>query len=97
MSNKEWLIEKLYEWGNKENDGVKAKSIADYLLNNYDNKIVILPCDKVYYIVDKNSPNNAMVANKDIEELSIYEIRNLSHYGYYLNKWEAEEAMKKRK
>lgn len=23
MSDKEWLIEKLYEWGNKENDGVR--------------------------------------------------------------------------
>ena len=32
MSDKEWLIEKLYEWGNKENDGVRAESIADYLL-----------------------------------------------------------------
>lgn len=23
MSDKEWLIEQLYEWGNKENNGVR--------------------------------------------------------------------------
>lgn len=68
--------------------------LANYLL---DNGVVVLPCDKVYYIVDRNSPNNAIVASKNIEELTIYEIKNLIHYGYYLNEWEAEEAMKQRK
>lgn len=28
------LIELLYDWGNKENDGVKAESIADHLIAN---------------------------------------------------------------
>ena len=32
MSERERLIELLQEWGNKENDGVRAESIADYLL-----------------------------------------------------------------
>lgn len=32
MSEREKLIELLQEWGNKENDGVRAESIADYLL-----------------------------------------------------------------
>lgn len=41
MNDKEWLIEKLYEWGNKENDGVRAESIADYLL---ENGVIVLPC-----------------------------------------------------
>lgn len=31
---RERLIEMLNEWGNKENDGVRAESIADYLLAN---------------------------------------------------------------
>lgn len=31
---RERLIELLNEWGNKENDGVRAESIADYLLEN---------------------------------------------------------------
>lgn len=34
MSERERLIELLQEWGNKENDGVRAESIADYLLEN---------------------------------------------------------------
>ena len=38
----------LLEWGNKENDGVRAESIADYLLAN---GVIVLPCkvgQKVY-------------------------------------------------
>lgn len=34
MSERKKLIELLQEWGNKENDGVRAESIADYLLEN---------------------------------------------------------------
>ena len=43
MTERERLIEMLNEWGNKENDGVRAESIADYLLANG----VILPPVKV--------------------------------------------------
>ena len=48
MTERERLIEMLNEWGNKENDGVRAESIADYLLAN---GVVVLPCrvgDTVY-------------------------------------------------
>lgn len=34
MTERERLIELLQDWGNKENDGVRAESIADYLLAN---------------------------------------------------------------
>ena len=34
MNEKERLIELLQDWGNKENDGVRAESIADYLLEH---------------------------------------------------------------
>nr|DAV57913.1 MAG TPA: LysW biosynthesis protein LysW [Caudoviricetes sp.] len=34
MSEHERLVELLQDWGNKENDGVRAESIADYLLEN---------------------------------------------------------------
>lgn len=50
MSEREKLIELLGNWGNKENDGVRAESIADYLL---ENGIVVLPCkinDHVWFI-----------------------------------------------
>lgn len=47
MSERERLIELLQEWGNKEDDGVRAESIADYLLENG----VIVPPVKVGGIV----------------------------------------------
>ena len=34
MGERKRLIELLQEWGNKEDDGVRAESIADYLLEN---------------------------------------------------------------
>ena len=48
MNERERLVELLLEWGNKENDGVRAESIADYLLAN---GVIVLPCkvgQKVY-------------------------------------------------
>ena len=50
MNERERLIELLYDWGNKENDGVRAESIADYLL---ENGVMVLPCkinDHVWFI-----------------------------------------------
>ena len=50
MTERERLIELLNEWGNKENDGVRAESIADYLLTH---NVKPLPCkihDLVYGI-----------------------------------------------
>ena len=56
MTERERLIELLLEWGNKENDGVRAKSIADYLLAN---GVIVPPCkvgDKIYrYGVAENT------------------------------------------
>ena len=52
---RERLVELLQEWGNKENDGVRAESIADYLL---DNDIIVPPVkvdDTLYMIVEKRS------------------------------------------
>lgn len=40
MTERERLIELLYAWGNKENDGVRAEVIADYLLAN---GVIVLP------------------------------------------------------
>lgn len=64
--------------------------LADQLL---ENGVIVLPCDKVYSIVDKNT-KYAYIHSKRIEELSINEIRDLSRYGYYTTKEEAEKALK---
>lgn len=50
MTERERLINLLLEWGNKENDGVRAESIADYLIFN---GVIVPPCkigDTVYYL-----------------------------------------------
>ena len=55
MNERERLIELLQEWGNKENDGVRAESIADYLLKN---GVIVPPVkvgDTIYMIVEKRA------------------------------------------
>lgn len=40
-------------------------------------RLVILPCKYVYYIVDINNPKYAMVMKRPIKELAIYEIEDI--------------------
>lgn len=79
-------LETLGEWFYRSD----IKMLADYLL---ENDVIVPPCGKIYSIVDKNT-KYAYIHSKRIEELSIYEIRDLSHYGYYTTKEEAEKALK---
>lgn len=51
-------------------------------LKNYEDleeqdRLVILPCKYVYYIVDINNPQYAMVMKRHIRELTIYEIEDI--------------------
>ena len=90
MSEREWLIELLQNWGNKENDGVRAESIADYLL---ENGVIVPPCERVYFIVNKGTQHE-YVDSMGIQSLRIYEVNNLSKYGFYTTKEQAEKALK---
>ena len=65
-------------------------NVADCLLKN---GVIVLPCEKVYYIVDKNT-KYATVFSKNIKELSIDAIRDFPQYGYYKTKEEAEKVLK---
>ena len=81
MTERERLIELLNEWRNKENDGVRAKSIADYLLTN---GVIVPPCKvgyKVYYF-NKN-PLGLMVRKNTIYEAVVVRIVN-TRLGTYL-------------
>ena len=40
-------------------------------------RLIKLPCDKVYYIIDKNNPKYAAVMSKTIRDLTVYEIENI--------------------
>lgn len=65
-------------------------SIAHELV---DGGAIVIPKDVVYCIVDKNTPF-ATVMPKQVDELRIYEAKNLAKYGYYLSKEAAELAIK---
>lgn len=96
MSEKERLIELLQNCSIKTQvtGNISYKSayekVADYLL---ENGVIVLPCEKVYCIADKNT-KYATICSVDVQELCVYEIQNLSHYGYYLTREQAEKALK---
>lgn len=109
MSERERLIELLQNWGNKENDGVRAESIADYLLKN---GVIILPHklnlpDELYrYMFDDD--RRAVVVKCKVVKITGYGF-TLKHptdgreweytynslgYTVFLTKEEAEKSLK---
>ena len=62
MTERERLVEMLNEWGNKENDGVRAESIADYLLAS---GVIVPPCrvGDVVWINNKYGTIKSKVSN----------------------------------
>lgn len=68
MNERERLIELLQEWSNKENDGVRAESIADYLIENG----VIVPPVKVGQTVYYLNRNGIRIAEVVKIELSAF-------------------------
>lgn len=55
-------------------------------------RLLKLPCDKVYYIIDKNNPKYAIVMSKAIRDLTVYEIENIDIDGRYFSTEELAEA-----
>lgn len=109
MSERERLIELLQEWGNKENDGVRAESIADYLI---ENGVVVLPCKigthlfRVTYPyrkkpkVTKYTVTNFRTFGKkhkiqvEVQALSV-PVKNWMNYSdFYKTQEQAEKALK---
>lgn len=66
------------------------EKIADRLL---ENGVIVPPCDKVYFIVNKGTQFE-YVDSMSIHCLKIYEAKNLAKYGFYTTKEEAEKALK---
>ena len=78
MTEREKLVNLLFEWGNKENDGVRAESIADYLL---ENEVIVPPCkigDTVYYV------NRGRIERLEIHNIN-YSFRDREYYVYLEN------------
>lgn len=73
-------VEKLAEYENAEEEG----------------RLVVLPCDTVYFICDKGT-KYAHVRSKSILDLCVYELKGIDKDGrYWSTKEEAEKALKER-
>lgn len=59
-------------------------------------KLVKLPCEDVYFIVDINNPKYAMVMKRPIRELAIYEIEDIDKENckYFSTEEKAEAKLK---
>ena len=55
-------------------------------------RLLKLPYNAVYYIVDKNNPKYAAVMSKTIRDLTIYEIEKINVDGRYFSTKELVEA-----
>lgn len=110
MSERERLIELLQEWGNKENDGVRAESIADYLL---ENGVIVLPvkvgdtlytADRKLNVIFEETVRTFFIGhpsyNGDMPLLKMIRTNKhdipIDNYGktVFLTKEEAEKALK---
>ena len=72
------------------------EQLKEYQQLGEQNRLVILPCKDVYYIVDINNPRYAMVTKSPIRELAIYEIENIDKSGckYFSTEEKAEAKLK---
>lgn len=72
------------------------KKLADYEDLEEHGKLVKLPCEDVYFIVDINNPKYAMVMKRPIRELAIYEIENIDKENckYFSTKEKAEAKLR---
>ena len=69
-----------------------VEKLADYEGLEEQGRLLKLPCDKVYYIVDKNNPKYATVMSKSIRDLTVHEIENIDIDGRYVSTKELAEA-----
>jgi hypothetical protein len=69
-----------------------VEKLADYEDLEERGRLLKLPCDKVYYIVDKNNPKYTAVMSKAIRDLTVYEIENIDIDGRYFSTKELAEA-----
>lgn len=73
-----------------------VKKLVDYEELEEQGRLLKLPCDKVYYIVDKNNPKYAAVMSKAIRDLTVYEIKDIdkSCCKYFSTKEKAEARLR---
>ena len=84
------------DWENCETIANVIDKLAEYEDLEEQGRLVILPCEYVYYIVDINNPKYAMVMKRPIRELAIYEIEDIDKENckYFSTKGKAEAKLK---
>ena len=73
------------------------EKLAEYETAEEEGRLVVLPCDTVYFICDKGT-KDAHVRTKSILDLLVYDINGIDKDGRYWSvKEEAEKALKEMK
>ena len=82
------------KWENNRHNVLQK--LADYEDLEEQGRLVISPCQDVYYIVDINNPKYAMVMKRPIRELAIYDIENIDKENckYFSTEEKAEAKLK---
>lgn len=97
--NPSWIDDELWERTGEpsceEIDAVYRK-LKEYEDLEEQDRLVKLPCKDVYYIVDINNPQYAMVMKRPIRELAIYEIESIDKENckYFSTEEKAEARLK---
>lgn len=73
-----------------------VKKLADYENLEEQGKLIKLPCEDVYFIVDANNPKYALVMRMSVRGLSICEIEKIDKKDckYFSTEEKAEEKLK---
>ena len=80
---------KMTRWAEKAKE-----KLAEYETADEERRLVVLPCDTVYFICDKGT-KDAHVRTKSILDLLVYDINGIDKDGRYWSvKEEAEKALK---
>lgn len=83
-------------YSNCEEGYCAMEKLADYEDLGEQGRLVKLPCNDVYFIIDINNHKYAMVMKRPIRELTIYEIENIDKSGckYFSTEEKAEAKLK---
>ena len=73
-----------------------ARKLAEYEDLEEQDRLVILPCKDVYFIVDANNPKYALVMRRPVREIAIYEIESIDKENckYFSTEEKAEAKLK---
>ena len=83
---------KMTRWAEKAKE-----KLAEYETAEEQGRLMVLPCDTVYFICDKGT-KDAHVRTKSILDLLVYDINGIDKDGRYWSvKEEAEKALKEMK